>query len=125
MAATAAEGGRYAQDEERARIPIEAVTAPTFDLCLARAAAGMFAGFVRPTSEAARTVRTDVELEADSRMELLVRWLEELGCERPNMASRAMFCPAWGRGNSEPITQMEVIADGRHRPVGSEGSSSG
>ena len=96
MAATsAADGGRHAQDEERARVPTEgepdgvrrlahtadtgiSVTAPTFDLCLARAAAGMFAGFLRPTSEAARTVRTDVELEADSRTELLVRWLEEL-----------------------------------------------
>src|SRR6266508_4091145 len=85
MAATsAADGGRHAQDEERARVPTEgepdgvrrlahtadtgiSVTALTFDLCLARAAAGMFAGFLRPTSEAARTVRTDVELEADSR----------------------------------------------------------
>jgi hypothetical protein len=56
MAATAAEGGRHAQAEERARVPTEgepdgvrrlahtadtgiAVTAPTFDVCLARAAA--------------------------------------------------------------------------------------
>jgi SHS2 domain-containing protein len=95
MAATAAEGGRHAQAEERTRVPTEgepdgvgrlahtadtaiAVTAPTFDLCLARAAAGMFGGFLRPTSEATSTVRTDVELEADSRTELLVRWLEEM-----------------------------------------------
>ena len=55
-----------------------AVTAPTFEVCLARAAAGMFAGFLRPASDARASTRTDLELDADNRSELLVRWLEEL-----------------------------------------------
>lgn len=81
--------------EGRARVPIDgepegverlphtadtgvAVDAPTFALCLARAAAGMFAGVLRPTSDQSPTSRIDLDVEADSRSELLVRWLEEL-----------------------------------------------
>jgi SHS2 domain-containing protein len=63
--------------EHTADAAIEAEGA-TLEECFARAAAGMFATFVRPGSEAGEDRVLDVDVAADGLGELLLTWLEEL-----------------------------------------------